>query len=91
MITAQQARELAGPSVDEYLEHISSLIEKEAKEKRHELIIRSEPYGSWLYPSYEKAPKVAKDVINKLNSNGFQVSLYYQELQFVDMGLWIKW
>ena len=51
MITAQQARELAGPDADEYLDHISSLIEKEAKKKHHELIIREKPYARWLYPS----------------------------------------
>ena len=90
MITAEQARLLAGPSAEEYLELISKRIEKAASEKQREVIIRDNPYAEWLYSEQNMAP-VARKVIDELRANGFQVKLYYNELQFVDMGLWISW
>lgn len=90
MITAEQARLLAGPTAEEYLEIISDRIEKAAKNKEREVIIRDNPYADWLY-SEQNMPAVPRKVVETLRKNGFTVSLYYNELQFVDMGLWIRW
>lgn len=90
MITAEQARLLSGPSAEEYLELISKRIEAAANEKKREVIIRDNPYADWLYNEKTMIP-VARKVVDGLRKNGFEVKLYYNELQFVDMGLWIKW
>ena len=90
MITAEQARLLAGPTAEEYLEIISDRIEKAAKNKEREVIIRDNPYADWLY-SEQNMPAVPRKVVETLRKNGFTVSLYYKEPPFVDMGLWIRW
>lgn len=89
MISATQARELSGPGAEDYLKIIEDKIRSAAENKGRELIIRDEPYASWLYGN--DRPVVAKAVIRELDKAGFSVSLYYVEMQFVDMGLWIKW
>lgn len=90
MITAEQARLLAGPTAEEYLEIIGDRIEMAAMNKEREVIIRDTPYAEWLY-SEKDMPPAAREVVAKLRKNGFEVKLYYNELQFVDMGLWIRW
>jgi hypothetical protein len=90
MITAEQARELAGPTVEEYLKDISVYIEKAAKEQKREVIIRTQPYADWMY-SESSAPEVAKQVLAELRKAGFTVEMYYDALQFVDLGMRIKW
>lgn len=89
MITATEARALAGPAPEEYLAFIESQIREAAKGKQREVIIRSEPYASWLYG--RNLTDAAYKVIEELKHKGFEVSLHYQELQFVDMGLKIEW
>lgn len=89
MITASEARELAGPSAEEHLAIIEQHITKAAKNKNGFVIIRDNPYASWLYGSNK--PDVANVVLKELDRNGFKTSLHYQELQFVDMGLKIEW
>lgn len=88
MLTAQEAREIAGPDAKDYLEIIDGRIRAAAEMKEREVIIRDQPYANWLYGT---PSKVAKEVIKKLKEYGYDVDLYYQESQFVDMGLWIKW
>ena len=90
MITAEQARLLSGPSTEEHLEVISRRIEEAAKSGKREVILREVEYAHWLYNEKDMSD-VTKQVIEKLRKNGFEVKLYYNELQFVDMGLWIKW
>jgi hypothetical protein len=89
MITASEARELAGPSTEEHLAIIEQHITKAAKNKKRLVIIRDNPYAAWLYGS--DMPDIAKAVLKELDSNGFKISLHYQENQFVDMGLKIEW
>lgn len=90
IITAQEARELAGKTANEFLAEIGDIIKEAAKNKNHEVIIRKDPFAWWLYPNEPKFGVIA-DVIKALRSNGFEVRLYYAEHQFVDLGLWIKW
>lgn len=87
-ITAEEARGISGLSVDEHVEYLCSLIRNAAENKKREIIVRSQPYERWLY---QKSDSVGVKVVNELKKLGFEVDLYYKELQFVDMGLRIKW
>ncbi len=90
MITAAEARELAGPTAEEYLKEIEVFIRDAATKKQRAVIIRKNPYAGWLYDEKDTPPE-AKIAIKKLKDAGYSVSLYYVELQFVDMGLEISW
>jgi len=90
MITAKQAKDLSGPKAIDYLNFIGIKIKESASKGNHEVIIRQQPYCDWLYKENDLSgePKIA---IKELRTNGFEVKLFYQENQFVDIGLWIKW
>ena len=90
MITAAEARELAGLNADEYLKEIEVFIREAATKKQRSVIIRESPYASWLYNDRDM-PYEAQIALNKLSEAGYTVSLHYLELQFVDMGLKIEW
>ena len=90
LITAEEAKELAGGSVDEHLEAISKLIREEAIKKKAFVIIRATPYADWMY-STQKKDSIADLVIRELIKVGYKVTLHYEEHQFVDMGLKISW
>jgi len=90
MITAQQARELAGPTAKDYLKFIDEKIRQAATDKKHEVFIRENPYASWLYKESDLSDEPRK-AVQELRKLGFTVSLYYQENQFVDIALWIQW
>lgn len=88
MITAEQARELAGPTVDERIEDISSIIETAAKNKQREVIIRE---GFWSGESYSRT-KNWLEAQKKLQGLGYTVEAYYNEGSFcVDIGTKISW
>ena len=90
MITAQEARELSGPTAEDYLVEIDKCIQNAANKQERSVIMRSEPYARWLY-NESKLSAEPKLAIKKLRDAGFTVSLYYAEYQFVDMGLQIQW
>jgi len=90
MITAKEARDLAGPTWQEYLQFIEARIKEAAKNKKREVLIRENPYASWLYKESDLSDE-PKKAVKELRALGFEVSLYYQENQFVDIALWIKW
>ncbi len=90
MITAAEARELAGPTAEEYLKEIEVFIREAATKKQRSVVIRKNPYAGWLYDEKDASVE-AKLVIKQLRDVGYSVSLHYVELQFVDMGLKISW
>lgn len=90
MITAEEARNLSGPSAEDYLAEIDPFIRKAASEKQRSVIIRKKPYAGWLYDEKDMAPE-ARRALGLLRAAGYTVSLYYAELQLVDMGLEIEW
>ena len=90
MITAAEARELAGPTAEEYLKEIEVFIRDAATKKQRSITIRKNPYSGWLYNEKDTPPE-AKIAIQQLRDAGYSVSLYYMELQFVDIGLEISW
>ena len=63
---------------------------KAAEDKKYEVIINANPYANWLYDAKYRDITV-EAVLNDLQELGYQVSLYYNESQFVDMGLKISW
>lgn len=94
MITANQAREIAGPttqeSIDEHLAVIEEKIKKAASDKKRQIILRRYPFGNWAY-NMGKSGDVGEGVFEALRKAGFEISTYYRESQFVDVGLTIKW
>ena len=78
ILTAAQAREISGPSAEDYLDTIEQHIRKD------------EPFARWLYGSNELAAESRK-AIDALKAAGYAVDLFYQESQFVDMALRVKW
>lgn len=90
MITAKEAKELSGPSSEDYLEFIEKKITEAAKNKSKSILIRDEPYARWLYSEKDNT-QAAKTAMIKLRENGFELKFYYKEMQFVDMGLEIHW
>lgn len=90
MISAEKARELSGCLFETYTDFISKKIESSANLKQRSVVIKDRPYCDWLYSCSAKTD-ISEKVIKKLEENGFKVSLYYQELQFVDYGLKIEW
>ena len=54
------------------------------------MLIRDEPFAHWLYGSNELAAEPRK-AIDALKAAGYAVDLFYQENQFVDMALRVKW
>ena len=53
MITAKEAREISGPSIDDQVkaatDELSSMIKEAAENKRHSITIRKKPYALWAY------------------------------------------
>ena len=90
MISAKQARTIVGPSKEDYLEVLERRIIKAAEGKNYEVILYDKPYVYWLYDAKHRDATV-EAVLNDLRELGYQVSLYYNESQFVDMGLKISW
>lgn len=97
MITAQQARDLAkseeekiAAEVEKHLAYFEPQIKAAAEQKKTEIIIRSGGYEYWLYNRENKDP-VVKATVAKLRELDYVVSLFYDERQFVDMGLKISW
>lgn len=90
MLSAKEARELSGPSADDYLVEIEKLIKAAAVDKKREVLIRSEPYAYWLYRREDLGEEPRK-AIEALKKAGYTVDFHYQENQFVDMALVIRW
>lgn len=89
MMKASEARVISGPTAEEYAEDIEKYIRDAAEKKQRMVIIRSEPYAYWLY--YKEQPQQVLDALKILKDSGYKVSLFYEERQFVDMGLQIEW
>lgn len=92
-ITAEQARKLAGKTVDEKVDDLLVEIENSAKQGKRQLRTSWEYSGDedlWVRGGYDETDewKAAKKILTDL---GYTVEFYYNELQFVDMYTLIKW
>jgi hypothetical protein len=87
-ITAEEARELAGPSVQERVDTVYPLIREAAVKKLRRVALRD---SFWTDGGYGSKPdwKKACDLLRK---DGFKVDFYYSEgSQFVDMYTVVEW
>jgi hypothetical protein len=85
-ITAQEARELAGPSVQERINGAYQQI-REAAEKQ----LRKVCLHDWWAQEGYRGSKDYKQACMILESDGFKVSFFYEERQFVDMYTVVEW
>jgi hypothetical protein len=93
-LTAAQAKQLAGPSVDEKVDAILVAIEKIATNKGRQLRAGydyDQDKDLWVSGGYTPTPewKEATKILEKL---GYDVDFYYNDgSQFVDMYTIIRW
>jgi hypothetical protein len=87
MITAQEARTLAGKTIEELGLDCDPHIRKAAEAKKREVTFY---HGELENDAYSRTPRW-NDFVAYMKELGFEVSLYYQESQFVDMRITIKW
>ncbi len=86
-ITAQEARELAGPTVQERVDAVYPLIRKAAEEKKREVHL----HGWWAHGGYSGDTPDWKQACDILRQDGYTVDFFYEERQFVDMYTVVKW
>lgn len=89
MISAHEARKLAKPNFDKHISYLNDKIAEAALQGKTEVIIRGTPYCNWLYDREQTSE--SKAVLDMLKAKGFQCKSYYNEAQFVDIGLRIIW
>lgn len=91
MITAKEARELAGPTpeevVKEQLEFAYERIKLAAENKRRSVNLTNE---FWTRDGYSGTDEY-KAAVKQLKVLGFEVEFFYEELQFVNMYTIVKW
>lgn len=85
-ITAQEARELAGPSVQERVNEVYPLIRSAAEEKKRRIVL----HDWWADQGY-LGSKDYKQACKILESDGYKVTFFYEERQFVDMYTIVEW
>jgi spore germination cell wall hydrolase CwlJ-like protein len=87
MITAKEARELAGPNIEELVAETFEAIREAATKGKRRLPLDGQ---FWTYGGYNKTPEwlAAKKL---LEDQGFVVTFYYNEVQFVQMYTVVKW
>lgn len=86
-LTATQAREIAGPTIDERVDAALVEIRAAAEKKKREIALHGE---FWVHGGYSDTPdyKAACGILRKL---GYTVEFFYEERQFVNMYTIVKW
>lgn len=87
MITATEARGLAGPTVQERVDMLEPIIKKAAENKQRSIKLH-DPF--WVHDGYS-GTKEYKEACKILENLGYKVKFYYMELQFVDMYTIVEW
>lgn len=85
-ITAKQARDLAGPTIEEMIDDVYARIKAKAAEKKDRSLILHD----WAYEGYGNTEKY-KALKKELEGAGFEVEFFYEERQFVNMYVIIEW
>lgn len=88
MITAQEARTLAGPTAQERVDELEPLIKAAALEKKRHINLHDH---FWVYEGYSGSTeyKQAKLILEGM---GYKVSFYYKEHSIaVDMYTIVEW
>lgn len=86
-ITAEEARKLAGPTVQEFVDEVYPMIREAATMKNREVKLQGD---FWVYGGY-KGTKEWLEAKSILEKDGFTVKFFYEERQFVDMYTIVKW
>lgn len=88
MITAQEARTLAGPTVQERVDDLEPLIKQAALEKKRHINLH-DPF--WVHEGYSSSADY-KQAKMLLEGMGYKVSFYYKEHSIaVDMYTVVEW
>lgn len=91
MITAKEARDLAGPTfeerVKEQLEFAYERIKLAAENKHRSVNLTNEFWSRGGYSGTDEY----KAAVKQLKVLGFEVEFFYEELQFVNMYTIVKW
>jgi hypothetical protein len=93
MITAEEARNIAGRTVAEMVEAIGPKIEELAKAKMRKLRTGydwPQDKGLWIDGGYNNTAHW-REAKAMLEAQGFKVSFFYEERQLVDMFTLIEW
>jgi hypothetical protein len=88
MITAQEARTLAGPTVQERVDELEPLIKQAALEKKRHINLHD---TFWVHEGYSST-KEYQQAVMLLEGMGYKVSFYYKEHSIaVDMYTVVEW
>ena len=92
MISAKEAYDMAAPRLDEYRKFLDTEIRKAAEKGDTSIIIRKDPYNTWLYNESKLDDMDAKRCVRELRDLGYTIRQFYQDgSQFSDVGLIIDW
>jgi hypothetical protein len=86
-ITAQEARQLAGPSVQERVNEVYPLIREAAMKEERMVSLRD---SFWVNEGYGRTASYIK-ACELLKADGYNVKFFYEERQFVDMYTIVSW
>lgn len=86
-ITADEARKLSGPTVEERVEEVYEMILAAATQGRRRLSLAD---GWWAHEGFIESDAY-KQACEILQADGFKVDFFYEERQFVHMGTSIEW
>lgn len=86
-ITAEQARLLAGATIQERVDLVYLAIEKAANAKKRIIRLHDD---FWGYGGY-KETEDWKEAVQILKNDGYRVRFFYEERQFVDMYTIVEW
>lgn len=84
-ITADEARKIAGPTIEEEIDDVYVRIKSVAEQGE-----RSIHLHDWANDGYGNTEKY-KALKKELEESGFEVEFFYEERQFVDMYVIVKW
>lgn len=85
-ITAQEARELAGANIQERVDEVYLLIRKAAEEKKRSITLHG-----WPTDQGYSGAKEYMQACKMLESDGYKVTFFYEERQFVSMYTIVEW
>ncbi len=85
-ITANEARALAGPTVQERVDQVYPLIREAAEKGKRSIAL----HDWWANEGYRGSVEY-KQACKILEGDGYTVEFFYEERQFVDMYTVVKW
>jgi hypothetical protein len=87
MISAKEARGLAGPTPQERVDMLEDVIKKAAAAKQRSLALHD---NFWVHEGYSQTNDY-KQAVMILEGLGYKVKFFYEERQFVDMYTIVEW